>query len=74
LKKSFDDVERDCGLINKREALLNVKKTEFGALAKVQDDLKPLHALWTVAHSFCETMPIYIEKPFEKLNAGQIEK
>ena len=35
LKKDFDDVEKDCGLINKREALLNVKKTEFGALAKV---------------------------------------
>jgi hypothetical protein len=35
LKKNFDEVERDCGLINKREALLNVKKTEFGVLYKV---------------------------------------
>ena len=50
LKKDYDEADRDCGLINKREALLGNKKTDFHNLAVIQDELKPLYALWNVAN------------------------
>ena len=73
LKKEYDDAERECGQINKREALLGNKKTDFMDLARIQDDLKPLHALWTVASSIGKTMPKWIEGRFDSLDAGKIE-
>lgn len=73
LKQSYDAVERETGLINKREALLNVKKTEFSALAKIQDDLKPLFALWSVAAKVARTLPVWVEGRFEQLDAGAVE-
>jgi hypothetical protein len=73
LKKDYDEADRDCGLINKREALLGNKKTDFMDLAKIQDELKPLYALWTVASSFAVTLPRWIEGRFGLLDAGQIE-
>jgi hypothetical protein len=44
-------------LINKRQQLLGVEKTEFGELKKIQDDLKPIYELWAVASRFNTTFP-----------------
>lgn len=60
-------------MINKREALLHSKKTDFKDLAVINDDLKPLFALWTVADSFAKTMPNWVEDRFDKLDAAKIE-
>ena len=48
LKNRFDEVETATSLINKRENLLGVEKTEFTELKVIQDDLKPLFELWIV--------------------------
>jgi len=57
LKSNFDEVERSTALINKRETLLSVPKTQFSELRVIQDDLKPLYELWLVASRFCRTLP-----------------
>ena len=49
LKHKYDQVERDTNLINKRESLLGVPKTEFIELKVIQDKLKPLYEMWIVA-------------------------
>ena len=73
LKSNFDEVERSVGLINKRETLLGVVKTQFTELRVIQDDLKPLYELWFVAFRFCRTLPSWVEGKFEALDAGVIE-
>ena len=73
LKNQYDEAERDCGLINKREALLGNKKTDFMDLAVIKDDLTPLYALWTVSNEFARTFPKWIEGRFDLLDAGKIE-
>lgn len=49
LKSEFDEVEKSTALINKRETLLSVAKTQFSELRVIQDDLKPLYELWIIA-------------------------
>lgn len=73
LKQNFDEVERATALINKRETLLGVPKTQFTELRRIQDDLKPLYELWLVASKFCRTMPEWVEGKFDQLDAGVIE-
>jgi|TARA_B110001450_G_C17624939_1_gene482753 hypothetical protein len=60
-------------LINKRETLLGVAKTQFTELRTIQDDLKPLYELWLVASKFCRTLPQWVEGSFAQLDAGLIE-
>jgi len=60
-------------LINKRETLLGVAKTQFTELRTIQDDLKPLYELWLVASKFCRTLPQWVEGRFDGLDAGLIE-
>ena len=73
LKQNYDDVERATALINKRETLLGVPKTQFSQLRRIQDDLKPLYELWLVASKFCRTLPLWVEGQFDQLDAGEIE-
>jgi len=73
LKQSYDEVERATELINKREALLAVPKTQFAELRAVQDDLKPLYELWRVAYRFGRTLPQWVEGRFDLLDAAQVE-
>jgi len=73
LKSSFDEVERRTALINKRETLLGVTKTQFAELRVIQDDLRPLYDLWLVASRFCRTLPQWVEGRFDQLDAGWIE-
>lgn len=73
LKQTYDEVERATALINKRETLLGVAKTQFVELRQVQDDLKPLHELWRVAYRFGRTMPPWVEGRFDQLDAAAIE-
>ena len=73
LKQSFDVVEKDTALINKRETLLQKPKTSFSDLRRIQDDLKPLYELWVVASKFNKTMPSWVEGKFDKLDAALIE-
>jgi len=56
-------------LINKRENLLGVEKTQFTELKTIQDDLKPLFELWIVASKFGKVFPEWIEGVFEGLDA-----
>lgn len=73
LKSNFDEVERSTALINKRETLLGVQKTQFTELRAILDDLKPLYDLWLVASRFARTLPQWIEDKFDLLDAGVIE-
>jgi len=73
LKQEFDEVEKATALINKRETLLGVAKTQFAELRVIQDDLKPLFELWLVASKYCQTLPDWVEGPFDELDAGLIE-
>ena len=69
LKYRFDEVETATSLINKRENLLGVEKTQFTELKTIQDDLKPLFELWIVASKFGKVFPEWIEGTFESLDA-----
>ena len=73
LKSAFDEVERRTALINKRETLLGVSKTQFSELRVIQGDLKPLFELWLVASRFSRTLPGWVEGKFDQLDAGLIE-
>lgn len=73
LKQCYDDVERATALINRRETLLGVTKTQFQDLRALQDDLKPLHELWRVAYRFARTIPQWVEGRFDALDAAQVE-
>lgn len=73
LKSEFDKTEQETALINKRETLLAVPKTQFSELRVIQDDLKPLYELWVVASGFNTTMPQWIEEKFERIDAGVVE-
>jgi hypothetical protein len=50
-----------------------VTKTDFKDLKLIQDELKPLHELWTVAYKFKKTIPSWIEGPFDNLDAIAME-
>lgn len=73
LKQAYDEVEQATALINKRETLLGVPKTQFTELRQVQDELKPLHQLWRVAYRFGRTLPAWVEGRFDQLDAAQVE-
>ena len=73
LKSSYDEVEKATHIINKRETLLGVPKTEFTEMRIIKDDLKPLYELWFVASRFCRTLPQWVEGKFDQLDAGLIE-
>lgn len=73
MKGEYERVQRLCILINKRQQLLGVEKTEFGELKRIQDDLKPLYELWAVASRFAGTFPQWLTGPFEAMEAGDIE-
>lgn len=73
LKQKFDEVEQMTATINKREELLDVPKTSFHELFKIQDDLKPLFELWAVAIKVAKTVPKWIEGKFEALDPTLLE-
>lgn len=73
LKNEFDEVSNAIELINQREQLLGVTPTQFSDLYKVQENLKPMHELWTVAQDFAKIVPGWIEGSFEKLDPTFID-
>jgi len=60
-------------MINKRQGLLGVAKTDFKDLKLIYDELKPIHELWTVAYKFKKTIPSWIEGYFENIDAVVVE-
>ena len=60
-------------LINKRQQLLGVEKTQFTELKKIQDDLKPIYELWAVAARFNLIFPQWLEGSFEQIEATDVE-
>lgn len=73
MKGEYERVQRLCILINKRQQLLGLEKTEFSELKRIQDDLKPLYELWAVASRFNSLFPQWLEGNFEMLDAGEFE-
>ena len=73
LKVRFDEVNTLTIQINKRESLLGEPKTSFADLKKIQDDLKPLYELWAVASRYNNTVPLWLEGPFEGIESGDLE-
>ena len=74
LKNDYYDTEQITVQINKREDLLGMERTIFTALKIVQDELRPLHDLWTLANQFNETFGVWMEEKFERLESDQIER
>lgn len=69
MKDKFDEIDKITVTINKRQSLLGIEKTEFKALKEVQDDLRPLHDLWTVARNYKDKVFVWMEGPIENIDA-----
>lgn len=74
MKNEYYETEQQTIQINKRETLLGVEKTLFTALKMVQDELRPMHDLWSIANQFNETFGVWMEEKFELLESEQIER
>lgn len=74
LKSKFDEIDKTTVVINKRQSLLGIPRTEFKALKEVQDDLKPLFELWTVANNYRQKVATWMEGPIDKVDALQTEQ
>lgn len=73
LKNKFDDLDKLTILINKRQGLLGIAKTEFRDQKKILDDLKPLYDLWGVANNFKTLIVEWFEDPLENLDSAIME-
>ena len=69
MKDKFDEIDKITVTINKRQSLLGIEKTEFKALKEVQDDLRPLYDLWTVARNYKDKVFVWMEGPIENIDA-----
>ena len=73
LKQKFDEIDRTTVTINKRQSLLGIQRTDFKSLKEVQDDLKPLFDLWTVANVYRQKVPVWLEGPIDRVDALELE-
>ena len=73
LKTQFDELDKLTVIINKRQLLLGIAKTEFREQKKILDDLKPMYDLWGVANNFKRLMVEWFEDPLEKLDSTVME-
>lgn len=69
IKTKFDEIDKMTIVINKRQTLLGIPKTDFKTLKEVQDDLKPMFELWNVANSYRQKIAVLMEGPIEKVDA-----
>ena len=74
LKNDYYETEQQTIQINKRETLLGVEKTLFTTLKMVQDELRPMHDLWSIANQFNETFGVWMDERLEQLESEQIER
>ena len=70
MKDKFDEIDKITVTINKRQSLLGIEKTEFKALREVQDDLRPLYDLWTVAKNYKDKVFVWMEGPIDNVDAN----
>ncbi len=70
MKDKFDEIDKITVTINKRQSLLGIEKTEFKALKEVQDDLRPLYDLWTVAKNYKDKVFVWMEGPIDNVDAN----
>lgn len=73
LKLKFDDLDRLTVMINKRQNLLGIERTDFREQKKILDDLKPLYDLWIVANSFKNLIVSWFEDPLSELDSFAME-
>jgi len=70
LRNQYEAMDKMTLVINKRQALLGVPKSDFHDLKEIQDDLKPLYDLWSMVDRYATTLPKWIENPLDQIEAA----
>ncbi|XP_043945444.1 dynein axonemal heavy chain 3 [Protopterus annectens] len=74
LSKSIDAAFQELGVINKEEELLEREVSQFPSLQTAFTNKQPYDQLWVTAYNFHVKSDLWMNGPFQKLNAEEINE
>jgi len=74
LKQNVKEAEDEALLFNSREALFGKDTTEYSLLSEIQKQFEPFCDMWEKTDSWLKMHKAWMNVPFLKLNADEIEK